>query len=114
MDREKSYLRMLSATANMQWNIAIMLDAKANEAEKLRNWVCNHLHSHSFNTQQAQLNQSIQFHEQVVEVIDGITKLNQGMVSILRAVLQQEEEEEEGFGDAGGGMGKTISMGDKN
>lgn len=98
MDREQAYLRMLSSTANMQWNIAIMLEAKAAEAEKLRSWICNHLHSHSFSSQQSQMGQSLQMHDQVIEVVDGITKLNQSMVSILKAVLQPDEEENEGKG----------------
>lgn len=103
MDREQAYLRMLSSTANMQWNIAIMLEAKAAEAEKLRSWVCNHLHSHSFSSQQSQLGQSLQMHDQVIEVVDSITKLNQSMVSILKAVLQPDAEENEG---------KSMSFGD--
>lgn len=114
MNREQAYLRMLDSTANMQWNIAIMLEAKAAEAEKMRSWICNHLHSHSFNSEQAQFGQSIQMHDQVIEVIDGIAKLNQGMVSILKAVLQQEEEMGEGYGDAMPALGKGFSVGDKS
>lgn len=114
MDREQAYLRILSSTANMQWNISIMLEAKAAEAEKLRSWICNNLHSHSFNSQQSQLDQSLQMHDQVIEVIDGITKLNQGMVSILKAVLQPDEEEEEGIGSSGSLLGKSLTFGDKN
>ncbi|RCW43397.1 restriction endonuclease subunit S [Paenibacillus prosopidis] len=111
MNREQAYLRMLSSTANMQWNIAIMLEAKAAEAEKLRSWICNHLYSHSFSSQQSQLGQSIQMHEQVIEVIEGITKLNQGMVSILKAVLPDDEEDN---GNSGTSFGKSISFGDND
>ncbi|WP_139995435.1 restriction endonuclease subunit S [Paenibacillus paridis] len=114
MNREQAYMRMLSSTANMQWNIAVMLEAKAAEAEKMRGWICNHVHSHSFNTQEAQLGQSLQMHDQVIEVIDGISKLNQGIVSIMKAVLQQEDDESENFGDSLPTLGKGFSLGDKN
>ncbi|WP_138755439.1 restriction endonuclease subunit S [Paenibacillus sinopodophylli] len=114
MNREQSYLRMLGSAANMQWNIAIMLEAKASEAEKMRSWICNHLHSNSFGSEQAQLGQSIQMHDQVIEVIDGIAKLNQGMVSIMKAVLQQEEEVTEGYGEGLPSLGKGFSFGDKS
>ncbi|CAM4080503.1 restriction endonuclease subunit S [Paenibacillus alkaliterrae] len=113
MNREQAYLRMLSSTANMQWNIAVMLEAKASEAEKMRSWFCNHLHSHSFSSQQTQLGQSLQMHDQVIEVIDGITKLNQGMVSIIKAVLPQNEDDEESFGNSGDSFGKGFTFGDK-
>jgi hypothetical protein len=104
MDREQAYLRMLSSAANMQWNIAIMLEAKAAEAEKLRSWICNHLNAQSFSSQQSQLGQSLEMHDQVIEVVDSMTKLNQSMVSILKAVLQQGDEQDEG---------RSISFGDK-
>ncbi|OBZ13373.1 hypothetical protein [Bacillus sp. FJAT-26390] len=112
MSREHAYMRMLGSTANMQKNIAIMLEAKAAEAEKRSYWICNHLHGQSFNSQQSQLDQSLQMHDQVIEMIDGITKLNQGIVSIMKAVLRQDEEETEGLGETL--LGKGISFGDKN
>ncbi|OME77986.1 hypothetical protein BK120_25150 [Paenibacillus sp. FSL A5-0031] len=114
MDRDQAYMRMLSSTANMQWNIAIMLEAKAAEAEKMRGWICNHVHTHTFNSHQTQLGQSIQMHDQVIEMIDGIAKLNQGIVSIMKAVLQQEEEMSESYGDSLSSLGKGFTFGDKN
>lgn len=114
MNREQAYLRMLSSTVNMQRSIAIMLEAKASEAEKLRSWICNHLHNNSFSSQKSQLGQSMQMHDQVIEVIDGITKLNQGMVSILKAVLEPDKEEDEGIGSFGSSLGNSITFGDKN
>ncbi|WP_169085341.1 restriction endonuclease subunit S [Paenibacillus sp. PL91] len=114
MNREHAYLRMLSSTASIQKNIAIMLEAKALEAEKTRSWICNHLHSDNFNSQQAQLDQSLQMHDQVIEAIDGIAKVNHGIVSIMKAVLQQEEEESEGYGESMPSLGNGISFGNKN
>ncbi|SUA49368.1 Uncharacterised protein [Paenibacillus thiaminolyticus] len=41
--REHSYHLILDAIAKMQWNAAMILEAKAMEAEKTRNWMLNHL-----------------------------------------------------------------------
>ncbi|MFX3632608.1 MAG: restriction endonuclease subunit S [Candidatus Pristimantibacillus sp.] len=92
MNREQAYMRMLGTTANMQWNVAIILEAKAEEAEKVRNWICNHISSDSFIGDQYQLKQSVQMHGQVIDVLDGINKMNQGIVSVLRAVLQKDQD----------------------
>ncbi|MUT65863.1 restriction endonuclease subunit S [Paenibacillus sp. NEAU-GSW1] len=101
MDREQAYLRMLGATANMQWNMAVMLEAKAEEAEKARNWICNHITAASFNGDHLQLKQSIQMHDQIIEVLDGVNKMSQGIVSVLRAVLPRESEEDNSdYGDS--------------
>lgn len=88
-------MRMLNASASMQWNMAIMLEAKALEAEKARNWICGHCTSEAFDADQQQFRQSIQVHDQIVEVIEGITKYNQGMVAMLRAVLQSDEDDDD-------------------
>jgi len=98
MDREQAYMRMLGATANMQWNVAIILEAKAEEAEKARNWICNHVSATSFIGEQTQLKQSLQLHDQVIDVLDGVNKMNQGIVSVLKAVLNKE---------SGGGNGPS-------
>ncbi|MFF2483989.1 restriction endonuclease subunit S [Paenibacillus sp. NPDC058071] len=109
MEREQAYLRMLGATANMQWNVAIMLEAKAEEAEKARNWICNHITTESFIGDQTQLKQSIQMHDQIIDVLDGVNKMGQGIVSILRALLDKDSDNggEQGMGSFhfGGGMG---------
>ena len=55
MDRDQAYMRMLGATANMQWNVAMILEAKAEEAEKARNWICNHITSDPFSVSRPSL-----------------------------------------------------------
>ena len=102
MNRKEAYLRMLGSTVDIQQSIAVMLEAKAAEAEKMRSWFCNH--QHSKNSQQIQLSQSMQIHEQVIQLIDGITKVNLGMVSIMKVVLQGDEE----------GHNDSFSFGDNN
>ncbi|MGO4540012.1 restriction endonuclease subunit S [Paenibacillus sp. 2TAB19] len=112
MNREEAYLKMVSSAASMQWSIAFILQAKATEAEKQQAWVLNHVESRIFDSQQSQLNQSVQYHEMVLETIEGITKVNQSMVSILKAVLDKEEASE-GFAGMEGGFGNNPAFGDR-
>ncbi|GLX67097.1 restriction endonuclease subunit S [Paenibacillus glycanilyticus] len=111
MNREQAYMRMLGATANMQWNIALMLEAKAEEAEKARNWICNHITEASFLGDQTQMKQTAQINEQVIEVLDGVNKMSQGILSVMRSVLPKS-------GEAGGNEGDDeemlFGMGDMN
>ncbi|MDQ0058862.1 restriction endonuclease subunit S [Paenibacillus harenae] len=112
MNREEAYLKMFTSAASMQLNIAVILEAKAMEAEKLQAWILNHVDSNIFDSQQSQLNQSLQFHDMVLETIEGITKVNQSMVSILKAILDKEEASE-GFAGMEGGLGNNLSFGDR-
>lgn len=93
MGRDNAYLSMLSASASMQYNMAIILEAKALEAEKARNWICGHLSAEDFDADEQQLRVSIQIHDQIVEVIEGITKYNQGLVAMLRAMQEVEDDD---------------------
>ncbi|ACT00110.1 hypothetical protein [Paenibacillus sp. JDR-2] len=113
MNREQAYMRMLGATANMQWNIAKMLEAKAEEAEKARHWICNHITSASFPGDQTQLKQTAQINEQVIELLDGVNKMSQGILSVMRSVLPKSNE---GGGDHGGDDEEMLfgGMGDMN
>jgi len=91
MARETSYIRMLGASVKLQHNIAIILEAKALEAEKVSNWICNHVVHEVFPAQQTQLKETMVVHDQLIEVIDGLAKLNQGMVNVLRAALRHDQ-----------------------
>ncbi|MCM3629008.1 restriction endonuclease subunit S [Paenibacillus glycanilyticus] len=111
MNREQAYMRMLGATANMQWNIAKMLEAKAEEAEKARNWICNHISAASFLGDQTQIKQTAQINEQVIEVLDGVNKMSQGILSVMKSVLPRND----GGGDNDGDDDEMLyGMGDMN
>ncbi|WP_151736657.1 restriction endonuclease subunit S [Paenibacillus tengchongensis] len=97
MSREKAYLQMLESSAAIQWNIAMILEAKAVEAEKVKQWTQHHIHSRVFESQQEQLKESISIHEVVVELVEGLTKLENGLYSNLKAVLGSGEEGGDGF-----------------
>ncbi|ANE46103.1 restriction endonuclease S subunit [Paenibacillus swuensis] len=98
MNREESFRQMLAAAAKFQWNIALILEAKALEAEKSRNWIVNHLSGEVFADHSDQLKQSMNIHEQMIEVIEGLTKLENGLTKNLKVVLDQDGDSEGGGG----------------
>ncbi|WP_431087112.1 restriction endonuclease subunit S [Paenibacillus sp. 8b26] len=104
MSREQAMLHMLDAASKMQWNVSIILEAKAVEAEKMRNWTLNHLEPNAFETDEEQLGRPLEIHEQMVEMLEGLTRLQTGLCSNLKALLDQDEQ---GGGMEGmmGGMG---------
>ncbi|CAH1206199.1 hypothetical protein PAECIP111893_02461 [Paenibacillus plantiphilus] len=108
MSRERALARMLDASAKLQWNVAMILEAKAVEAEKVRNWVCNHVTPDAFPQNQESLKETLIIHDQLIEVIDGLTKLNHGMTNVLKAALYQDGESE----GMGGMFNGSIEMGD--
>lgn len=61
MSREKAYLQMLESTATIQWNIAMILEAKAVEAEKVKQWAQHHIHARAFESHEEQLKESSPF-----------------------------------------------------
>jgi hypothetical protein len=97
--REQAFQRMLDTAAKLQWDISMILEAKAVEAEKVRNWICNHVSSDAYYEQQQQLKESLRMHDQIVEVIDGLTKIGRGMNAVMRVALEHGLE-----GDDNGGM----------
>lgn len=92
MSREKSYTRIIAANASMQEHIAVILEAKARELEKTRNWACNHLLPLTYEDHKSLLEEPLKLHEQMVEVIDGITKVENGLAKNLGIVLEEDDD----------------------
>jgi hypothetical protein len=104
LNREEAYLSMLNATAKMQYNISLILEAKALEAEKTKHWLCSHLEGSSFNGHEEQLIQAVAIHLQIVDVIDGLTKLENELGKNLKIILDQDEDSESGGFGGGNGL----------
>jgi hypothetical protein len=105
MSRESSYLLILEAAAKHQASIASILEAKAREAEKACHWICKHMHPSFFPSGEELHKQSMEVHGQIVELIEGITRMEQGLGRNLRVFLSREEPEPfpmQGMGGAGG------------
>jgi hypothetical protein len=101
LSREPYYLGILEATAVMQDNIALMLEAKAVEAEKSKNWICCQLSQSSFPNQEALLKAPIEIHEKVIEVIGGLVRMEQALGANLKVLIGEREEESDGDFDFG-------------
>ncbi|WP_166240440.1 restriction endonuclease subunit S [Paenibacillus turpanensis] len=107
MEREQSYMTILDAMAKIQFNVSLILEAKAAEAEKSRNWVCGQIHSASFEAHEDGVKHSLDFHEQLIEVIDGITKMENSLARNMKLVLGHENEDS----SSGGGFGNFMEFG---
>ncbi|WP_010271023.1 hypothetical protein [Paenibacillus senegalensis] len=107
MDRTDIYLGILESTAKMQQNISIILEAKAAETEKSRVWLAHHVHPGYFeHDHESQVKLSLEIHEQLVELINGLTKMEWGLGRNLKILLNQDQQESTGglagFFDTGG------------
>jgi hypothetical protein len=102
MSREQAFMTILEATAIMQEHVSVILQAKALEAEKAKKWICLHISDGSFADKEGQLKQCLEIHEKVIEVIEGLTKLENGLARNLKVVLNKD--------DAGGGFGGFGGM----
>lgn len=103
MARSRYYLETLEATANIQMNVALILEAKALEAEKARGWLCSHFDGSQIPAHSDRVKQVIEIHEQIIEIIDGIVKMENGLASNLKVLLGEPESS----GGMGGGLFDT-------
>ncbi|MCI3919936.1 restriction endonuclease subunit S [Paenibacillus sp. TRM 82003] len=110
MSKTDSSLRIVAAAASMQWNVADMLEAKAEEMEALRDWMLHTARASEFASADDLIGQSAAFHEQLVEMLEGITKLEQGFARHMQLLLE-EEEEDSGGGGGGSPFGGLLPFG---
>lgn len=103
MSRDQSMLGLLHAAAKIQWNVALILEAKAVEAEKVRAWICGHMRPDSDGAGPEVLKEWSGVGDQVVETIEGITKVATGLNGTLKALMQSGEDAEGGLGSMLGG-----------
>lgn len=77
----------------------MILEAKAVEAEKTRNWMLNHLTETAFINHKEQISDPLEIHDQIVEVLDGLTKIQLSLARNMKAILYRGES-----GSMGGGL----------
>jgi len=97
--RTESYVRMLEASAKIQYNVAAILEAKAYEAEKAKNWICSNLQPSRYKSPDDLHKQTLDIHDTIIEVIDGMTKMEQGLAKNLKIVLGGNEGDSAGYDD---------------
>jgi hypothetical protein len=109
--RSDSFLRILEASVSIQFNVSLILEAKANEAEKSRDWICGHVNHTSYNSHEDQVKSPLEYHEQFVEVIDGLTKMEHALAKNLKVVLNRDNDNNSS-GFNGAGLGNFMNLGD--
>lgn len=108
MKRSESLLDMLQSAALMQEHVAIILEAKAYEAEQRRSWVCNYMRDHSFPGCDHYYENSHDLHENIIDVIAGITRMEHSLAKNLSLLIQEEPTESAGsLADLFSGAGDT-------
>lgn len=108
MSRSDAYYQMLQAVSQLQLNIALILEAKAAESSRSSQWICRHLNSDQFELHSDQLKRTLEVHEHLIEVIDGMTKMEAALAKNLQALVGQQEEESMG---GAGGLGALFPFG---
>lgn len=105
MTREDAYHVTLDAIAKLQWNVAMILEAKATEAEKVRNWILHHITNDTYEGHSDQLTTCLQFNEQNVEIIDGLTKLCNGLSRNLKEIINPDKDDGDAMSSFMSGFG---------
>ncbi len=90
----------------MQEYIADVLEAKAKEAEKSAQWICNHLSPSVYENNEAHVKETLAVHESLIEEIESLTRMENALVKSLHALLSDADG---GSKEIGGGMGEFFS-----
>jgi hypothetical protein len=104
MDRTQFLIDILEAAAHKQYHISVILEAKVAETAKARNWLCGKIEQNQFGDHEELLKHCGTVHEQMIEMIDSMTKLEASLAKNLKIVLGHEEDSSGGgmFGGLGG------------
>jgi hypothetical protein len=102
VNRDEAYLLILQSAAFFQQQIAMVLEGQALASQKSRDWLCNHVSSSAYTSHKTQAKQANEVHEQLLEAIGGITKLEAALGKYLEVLIGQKEESGGGMGDMGG------------
>lgn len=93
MSRIDAFVHTVDAMARIQGNIALVLEAKAVEAEKNKEWLRAFVQNGAFSDVKDQYQQSLHVHEALLSVIDGIVKMESAMARNLRIVMNKVESD---------------------
>lgn len=87
LDRTDLYMQMLDATAKLQYEISLMLEARVVEATKSQNWICQHINGANLEGHEHKMKVTGEIHESVIDLIDGLTKLENALNHQMKALL---------------------------
>lgn len=112
MNRNEAYVHIVEAMTSIQGHIAFILEAQAVEAEKSRSWLCEYACDGAFSDHKLQLKQATKVHGQLIEVIDGIVKMENGISHNLKILLNKNEDT--ASDDSSSLFGNLMSSDDDN
>lgn len=93
MSKEESFMRILDASVVIQYNTYLILQGKAVEAEKVSRWVLT-----QYPRSKGELSDSLSIHEQIVEQIEGLTRIGSGLCRNLRIILGTDDQGDDNMG----------------
>lgn len=88
MSKEESFMRILDASVVIQRNTYLILRGKAMEADKVRQWVLK-----QYSEADGKLKESLSIHEQIVEQIEGLTRIGTGLCRNLRIAMGTSDDQ---------------------
>lgn len=94
MTNNRSYFRILAANADIQHHMATILEAKAKEMDKAAAWTRLHTQPADYPNHDLQLQDGVRIHERMIEVLEGITKVEAGLARHLKIVLHSESDDD--------------------
>jgi hypothetical protein len=92
MNRNDAYVHIVEAMTHIQGHIAFILEAQAVEAEKTRTWLCEYVMDGACADHKLLLKQAAKVHSQLIEVIDGIVKMENGIAHNLKVLLNKNDD----------------------
>jgi hypothetical protein len=92
MNRNDAYVHIVEAMTHIQGHIAFILEAQAIEAEKTRSWLCEYVKDGACADHKLLLKQATKVHSQLIEVIDGIVKMENGIAHNLKVLLNKNDD----------------------
>lgn len=111
MSREHTYLRILAVNAAIQQHLAVILEAKAMEMRKAGEWTNRHVNAAQFADHDSQLKASLKVHEQLIEVIEGVTKVESGLAKNLKILLSSGSNEDGEESSSSSDSGSLFDLG---
>jgi len=105
LTNRQAFTRILAANANIQHHLAIILEAQAREMVKVGAWTHAQVRSSTYELHEAQFKDALRIHERMVEVIDGITKVETGLARHMKMALHTDSD---GESSSDGLLGKLL------
>lgn len=93
MKKEQACERIMDSAALIQASIAKLLTAKAGEAKLAQGWIAVQIRPEDCEGPEEVHQTAMEMHDQMIEILEGITKMEIAIARQLRLLLEPDEEE---------------------